>query len=276
MQHVAGKQFYTPDTLSWYLVGAADEKNDLNISEIEVFESQFMAEFPALDTWIQELPNISASTTISRCKAVFSSEGIPGVLRTDNGTQYSSQEFKAFAKEYGFTHITSSPKQPKVLNIAWLNFLWVDSRDTLPAAQESLQPFTVKREEFATIHREAKCCQKNNFNRHHRVCTHPPFQTHKKVWITDLQRYRRIVTEAETPRSYPVLSGRKVIRRNKHYLKSVREADHTEIEGKNETGRDLAEEEISKEYPPEVKKDAQKPGQERKQLEPQKTTTKNG
>ncbi|KAJ8880955.1 hypothetical protein PR048_017428 [Dryococelus australis] len=67
IQHVAGKQFYTPDTLSRYPVGAADEKDELNISEIEVFESQFMAEFPA--TRIQEvLRTQMADTTYKELK----------------------------------------------------------------------------------------------------------------------------------------------------------------------------------------------------------------
>ena len=32
---------------------------------------------------------------------------------TDNGTQFSSQDFAQFASSYGFTHVTSSPKPPQ-------------------------------------------------------------------------------------------------------------------------------------------------------------------
>ena len=40
---------------------------------------------------------------------MFSRHGIPEVVLSDNGPQYSSGEFKAFAKDYGFIHVTSSP-----------------------------------------------------------------------------------------------------------------------------------------------------------------------
>ncbi len=44
----------------------------------------------------------------------FSRHGIPEVVRSDNGLQYSSHEFAMFADSYGFKHVTSivicSPK----------------------------------------------------------------------------------------------------------------------------------------------------------------------
>ena len=46
-------------------------------------------------------------------KSTFSRHGIPQVFISDNGPQYSSQEFAAFAQEYGFTHKTSSPHFPQ-------------------------------------------------------------------------------------------------------------------------------------------------------------------
>ncbi|XP_055998895.1 uncharacterized protein K02A2.6-like [Ostrea edulis] len=44
---------------------------------------------------------------------MYSKYGIPDELVSDNGTQYTSKEFKDFTKEYGFTHTTSSPLYPK-------------------------------------------------------------------------------------------------------------------------------------------------------------------
>ena len=38
---------------------------------------------------------------------------IPEVVRSDNGTQYSSRRFKRFAESWRFQHITSSPEYPK-------------------------------------------------------------------------------------------------------------------------------------------------------------------
>jgi transposase InsO family protein len=42
-------------------------------------------------------------------KEVFSRHGIPETVVSDNGTQYSSREFKMFSMEWGFNHVTSSP-----------------------------------------------------------------------------------------------------------------------------------------------------------------------
>ena len=46
---------------------------------------------------------------ITHTKAVFARHGIPSVVRSDNGPQYSATEYKQFSKSWGFTHITTSP-----------------------------------------------------------------------------------------------------------------------------------------------------------------------
>ena len=59
------------------------------------------------------LKDLSSTCTIEILKDWFSVHGIPRILETDNGTNYSSSEFKAFSQEWMFTHQTSSPKYPK-------------------------------------------------------------------------------------------------------------------------------------------------------------------
>ncbi|KAL8613325.1 hypothetical protein ACOMHN_052565 [Nucella lapillus] len=39
----------------------------------------------------------------------FARHGMPDVVISDNGPQFSSQLFKVFARSWGFTHKTSSP-----------------------------------------------------------------------------------------------------------------------------------------------------------------------
>ena len=46
-------------------------------------------------------------------KSIFCRHGIPDEVMSDNGPQYASSEFSNFAREYGFTHITSSPRYPQ-------------------------------------------------------------------------------------------------------------------------------------------------------------------
>lgn len=51
-------------------------------------------------------------------KPVFARYGIPERVVSDNGPQYSSQEFKDFAWKYNFEHVTSSPYHPKSNGLA--------------------------------------------------------------------------------------------------------------------------------------------------------------
>ena len=46
-------------------------------------------------------------------KGLFSRYGYPDNIFTDNGPQFSSLEFKLFAKEFSFVHSTSSPRFPQ-------------------------------------------------------------------------------------------------------------------------------------------------------------------
>ena len=50
---------------------------------------------------------------INTCKAQFARHGIPGIVVSDNGLQFSSWKFKEFARVYQFSHHTSSPHYPQ-------------------------------------------------------------------------------------------------------------------------------------------------------------------
>lgn len=47
-------------------------------------------------------------------KFTFARHGIPDQLLSDNAPQFSANTFAKFQKEFGFTHITSSPNFPQV------------------------------------------------------------------------------------------------------------------------------------------------------------------
>ena len=58
---------------------------------------------------VRKLTNMSSSTIINHLKGIFDEHGIPERLISDNGPQYSSEEFRVFSARYGFDHVTSSP-----------------------------------------------------------------------------------------------------------------------------------------------------------------------
>ena len=65
--------------------------------------------------WIEisKLDNLGSLNVINYLQSHFSRYGIPDQLVSDNGPQFISSEFSEFAKNYGFTHITSSPHYPQ-------------------------------------------------------------------------------------------------------------------------------------------------------------------
>ncbi|XP_054874059.1 uncharacterized protein K02A2.6-like [Amphiprion ocellaris] len=62
---------------------------------------------------ILDLPSTTSSKVIQKIKGVFARYGIPDEVVSDNGPQFSSAEFKEFAKRFDFKHCTSSPHHPQ-------------------------------------------------------------------------------------------------------------------------------------------------------------------
>ena len=51
-------------------------------------------------------------------KSIFAYHGIPREIRSDNGSQYTSQEFRKFAQDWHFDHVTTSPYHPQATGLA--------------------------------------------------------------------------------------------------------------------------------------------------------------
>ncbi len=58
---------------------------------------------------ISHLQETTAEAVIEELKQHFARHGIPKLLISDNGPQYQCHEFRTFAKDWQFTHHTSSP-----------------------------------------------------------------------------------------------------------------------------------------------------------------------
>ena len=61
---------------------------------------------------IDKFTSTTSSAVIRRLSVHFARHGIPEKVVSDNGPQFSSDEFASFAKTWDFKHITSSPKYP--------------------------------------------------------------------------------------------------------------------------------------------------------------------
>lgn len=62
------------------------------------------------DFWELDAVDDATSKTIVECtKAHFARYGIPVKVITDNGPQFRAQQYEDFARQWGFSHVTSSP-----------------------------------------------------------------------------------------------------------------------------------------------------------------------
>ena len=55
------------------------------------------------------LPSLTSATVIGKLKNFFSHHGVPDTVVSDNGTQFTSAEFRTCADRWNFNHVTSSP-----------------------------------------------------------------------------------------------------------------------------------------------------------------------
>lgn len=199
---------------------------------------------------ISHLPRATADIMIKKLKNIFAHHGVPETLVTDNGRQFTAAEFQAFAKGWGFYHITSSPYFPqangeakravkeakKILSqkdpfLALLSQRSTPStvteasraellmgrriRNSLPTLPENLEPKTMDRQAIITqdLKKEAN---RVYFNRRSRVRDLPDLQPGSVV-LQKLDHEREWANPATVlrkiaPRSYIIKSPSGVYR----------------------------------------------------------------
>ena len=167
-----------------------------------------------------KLNSTTSRSIINHLKSIFSRQGIPETVVSDNGPQYSCEEFSLFATSYGFTHVTSSPKHPSgngeaeravetVKNLlrgsedpynALLNYratplanglrsteilMSRKLRTKLPMKSSTLVSKVPDDSEIRNKEESAKIKMRLNFDSHHRVRPPTPMETGRMVYVTD-------------------------------------------------------------------------------------------
>lgn len=205
---------------------------------------------------VRVLENQSSAETINRLKSILATHGIPEVVVSDNGPQFSSALFAEFAKSYGFTHVTSSPRYPQANGeaeravktikglldkngdpyLALLSYrasplqngfspaeLLMGRRlnTRLPVLPSQLQP--LQRSLSPVRDREERYREKQrvNFNARHRAMDLPPLTTGAPVYVRDMDKQGEVITPAAAPRSYIIRTDTGNIRRNRSALVST-------------------------------------------------------
>ncbi|KAG1924658.1 protein NYNRIN-like [Pimephales promelas] len=205
---------------------------------------------------IELLSPTRSTDVVVYLKSIFSRHGICKVLRSDNGPQFFGSHFKAFAAEYGFVHVTSSPKFPQSNGEAeravqtMKNLLTKASdpylallayratplqngyspaellmgrhlRTTVPALPALLTPVLPDYNALEAKEREKRRNDAKYFNKRHGARNLEPLVPGEDVWITDSRVQGTVISAHTTPRSYIVQVPQGTLRRNRHHLVSL-------------------------------------------------------
>ena len=209
---------------------------------------------------VDKLKDQRSRTTIETLKAQFSRHGIPAILRTDNGPQYASEEFKEFCESYGIQHKTSSPHTPHSNGeaeraVQTVKRLWskapdkhlalLDYRTTplesvglspaqllmgrrprhkLPTARALLRPMSYDSRQVKNLLDRTKCTQKFYYDRRGarpRQDLHPGDEVRMEPFPGNRKWTPAVVVQPHSaPRSYVVDSGGKLYRRTSQHLRN--------------------------------------------------------
>ena len=199
---------------------------------------------------VKLLSKLTSFAVIQQIKSVFAAQGIPDVVISDNGPQFASYEFTEFATEYGFTHVTSSPKHPQTNGeaeraVKTFKQLLKKNKDpymallmyrasplqngfspaellmgrklqtktpVLPKLLKPATPDHTSIENKETLMKAKRC---ENYNQRHAARIQSPLKFGDSVWIRDMKRHGEVISASDTPRSFIINTPQGNIRRNR-------------------------------------------------------------
>lgn len=198
------------------------------------------------------LTSTTSNAIIIHLKNIMARHGICKILRTDNGPQFSSKEFRDFSKKWDFTHITSSPHYPqsngaseigvKIMKkifsshpddpvLGLLNYRTTPSilgpspsqvsmsrllNTTLPMTDNALKPRLIDLNSYRKKLRDRRQQSKEIYDNRHRVLQLPEMKEGTKVYLPDNGLYGKVQKKREEPRSYDILTDKgNIMRKNR-------------------------------------------------------------
>ena len=230
---------------------------------------------------IDLLSSLTSSMVIAKLKTHFARYGIPDFVHSDNGLQFSSIEFQNFSRQWGFQHVTSSPRyaqsnggveravqvakillkkarqdgkdpymsmlnhrntpRDSVLGSPAQRLMSRRTKSILPMTEEQLQPKVLKPADVQKQLSFYKEQQKRNYDVGSKSL--PVLKPGDVVRIQDQKGSPKalVVNETEHPRSYIVQSRSGQFRRNRRHLCKVEEP--------YEQATELEESDVSEDQP---------------------------
>jgi hypothetical protein len=86
----------------------------VHMDYLEIKGQQFLLVVDSHSKWLEVFPmqSTTASATITQVRSLFSRFGLPDEVVTDNGPQFSAEEFKSFLRDNHVKHTLCPPYHP--------------------------------------------------------------------------------------------------------------------------------------------------------------------
>lgn len=229
---------------------------------------------------VARLHRCTTKDTISALTQVFATHGIPQILRSDNGPQFNSKEFREYCNGLGIEHVTSSPNFQSSNGLSeravqTVKRLWKKAadpylalldyrttpieglglspsqllmgrrpRNTLPTACEILKPTAYNTAEVKRFYNSEREKQKHYYDSRRGAKELPPLNNDSEVRIA-LQPGKEwspaLVESKAGPRSYNVVSGNRKYRRNRKHIRQSTRLANTQIGSGSSSGSHVPE-----------------------------------
>lgn len=200
----------------------------------------YFSKFPE----VVRLDSLTSEALIYQLKNIFSRQGIPDIVFSDNGPQMSSHLFKCFANEWEFEHKTSSPKHSRSNGLVERTIQTVQNiikkcemtkndpfiallelrntpiyanvnspsqllnqrslKSILPVTQKHLKPIKIKTNTFKKVLKEKQKKQKYYYDKNAKVL--PEIEINKNVYVKSRTKNipGKILNKTDRPRSYNI------------------------------------------------------------------------
>ncbi|XP_015780903.1 PREDICTED: uncharacterized protein K02A2.6-like [Acropora digitifera] len=210
---------------------------------------------------IAYMSSTTSDAVINKMKDIFARWGVPDEIVSDNGPQFSSEQFRKFSQEYDFKHFTTSPYYPqangeaesgvriakKILRqrdpfLALMSYratphtatgvspcqlmMGRDIRTLLPTLESNLRQVLPSQQAVAPKDEETKTNYPRHFDKRHCVRPLPELQLGNSVHVKlDQQKVwktpGKVIARSPVPRSYIIQTPNRVVRRNRIHLRTV-------------------------------------------------------
>ena len=175
----------------------------------------------------------SSLKVIQALKTIFARHGIPDEVRSDNGPQFHSKEWKVERAVRTVKNLLKKEEDPTKALLAYRATPLANGyspaellmgrkiKSTIPTMPCHLKPQLPNQDSFKEKEEAYRLKQKKNFDDRHRTQTLTPLPPGATVYVTDMDCTGTVIRPSKKPRLYPVNTPSTVVRRNRVQLKNI-------------------------------------------------------